>query len=53
MLGEYCDKECGTGCLSGCDQYTGQCMCKLGWQSDRCEGMLLKLIQSVSLIDIQ
>lgn len=38
MFGSKCNETCGSGCVSGCDQITGHCTCKQGWENDTCVG---------------
>ncbi|XP_048751223.2 multiple epidermal growth factor-like domains protein 10 [Ostrea edulis] len=36
-FGMVCYNNCGPGCISkGCEQITGSCSCKRGWQGKRC-----------------
>eukprot|EP00105_Crassostrea_gigas_P040076 XP_019924224.1 PREDICTED: platelet endothelial aggregation receptor 1-like [Crassostrea gigas] len=36
LFGRKCNETCGSGCVSGCDQITGHCTCKQGWEENKC-----------------
>lgn len=38
LFGRKCNETCGSGCVSGCDQITGHCTCKQGWEENKCVG---------------